>query len=201
MAYAKHTTMSPNILSHTFYRRPTLEVTRQLLGKVLAHETPAGVAAGIIVETEAYMGADDPACHSARGLTPRTEVMFGPAGHAYVYFTYGMHYCFNAVTQPRGVAEAVLIRALEPLDGVELMKERRRRDKPADLASGPAKLCVALGIDKTCNGTDLTHPPLYIEDREIEPEPVVWRPRIGIRAGTEHLWRCYIRGNPFVSKK
>lgn len=193
--------MNGKILPHAFYRRPTLEVTKQLLGKVLVHETPDGIAAGMIVETEAYKGADDPACHSARGLTPRTEVMFGPAGFAYVYFTYGMHYCFNTVTRPKGVAEAVLIRALEPLEGVELMKKRRGRDKPAELTSGPAKLCVAFGMDKACNGADLTHPPLYIEDREIEPGPVVWRPRIGIRIGTEHLWRCCIRGNPFVSKK
>jgi len=193
--------MNGKILPHKFYLRPTLDVARELLGKVLVHEAAEGETAGIIVETEAYMGADDPACHSARGLTPRTEVMFGPAGHAYVYFTYGMHYCFNAVTQPRGVAEAALIRALEPLDGAELMHKRRDRSRLTDLTSGPAKLCVAMGIDKACNGLDLTRPPLYIEDREIEPGEIVWRPRIGIRVATEHLWRCYIKGNPFVSKK
>jgi len=193
--------MNGKLLPRKFYLQPTLEVTRQLVGKVLVHETPEGVAAGMIVEAEAYMGASDPACHSARGLTARTEVMFGPPGHAYVYFTYGMHYCFNTVTQPRGVAEAVLIRALEPLEGVELMRRRRGRANPVDLTSGPAKLCAALGIDKACNGAGLSRPPLYVEDREIDPGELVWRPRIGIRLAVEHLWRCYIKGNPFVSKK
>ena len=188
-------------LRRRFYLQDTLEAARQLLGKVLVHETSEGRVAGIIVETEAYLGPDDPACHSARGCTPRTEVMFGPPGHAYVYFTYGMHYCFNAVTQPRGVAEAVLIRALEPLEGIELMRKRRKRERLAELTSGPAKLCVAMAIDTNSNGHDLTRPPLYIEDREIEPGEIVWRPRIGITVGTEHLWRCYISGNPFVSKK
>lgn len=193
--------MNGKILPHGFYLQPTLEVTRRLLGKVLVHETRQGPAAGMVVEAEAYMGPGDPACHSARGLTPRTEVMFGPPGRAYVYFTYGMHYCFNVVTQPPGAAEAVLIRALEPMEGVGLMRKRRGRDQLAELTSGPAKLCVAMGIDKKCNGADLARPPLYLEDREIDPGEVVWRPRVGIRVGTQHLWRCYIKGNPFVSKK
>jgi len=172
-----------------------------LLGKVLVHESPGGTTAGIIVETEGYLGPDDAACHSARGRTPRTEVMFGPAGHAYVYFTYGMHYCFNVVTREDGIPEAVLIRALEPLEGVELMKRRRGRQRLEDLASGPAKLCVAMGIDRASNGLDLCRSPLYVEDRGVQAAEVVWRPRIGIRAATEHLWRAYIAGNPHVSKK
>jgi len=184
-----------------FYLQPTLDVAAALLGKVLAHQTPDGLTAGIIVETEGYLGPADAACHSARGRTPRTEAMFGPPGHAYVYFTYGMHYCFNVVTQPEGVAEAVLIRALEPLEGIEIMRKRRRLDDPAALASGPARLCVALGIDKRSNGADLTCPPLWIEDRSLDAGKIVWRPRIGISQAREHLWRCYIEGNRFVSKK
>ena len=189
------------ILTRKFYRRPTLEVARLLLGKVLVHESPEGTTAGMIVETEGYLGPEDAACHSARGCTARTEVMFGPAGHAYVYFTYGMHYCFNVVTREKGIAEAVLVRALEPLEGADLMRKRRGKQHLADLASGPAKLCVAMGIGRAENGHDLCSRPLYIEDRGIEPGEVVWRPRIGIRVATEHLWRACIAGNAHVSKK
>ena len=193
--------MKRRILPRKFYLQPTLDAAAALLGKVLVHETPDGTLAGIIVETEGYLGAEDAACHSARGRTPRTEAMFGPPGHAYVYFTYGMHYCFNVVTRPKGVAEAVLIRALEPLEGIEIMQRRRMVGNPLALTSGPAKLCVVMGIDRRLNAADLIRPPLWIEDRAIDACRVVWRPRIGISQAKEHLWRCYIEGNRFVSKK
>src|SRR5476651_1318105 len=124
------------ILKRAFYRRPTIEVARDLLGKVLVH----GPTAGIIVETEAYLGGDDMAAHSARGITPRTRVIFGPPGHAYVYFIYGMHECLNIVAEPEGVAGCVLIRALEPMTGMDIMRERRGKERIPDLASGPGKL-------------------------------------------------------------
>ena len=194
--------MKPKLLPRTFYLQPTLDVARLLLGKVLVHETAEGRCCGIIVEAEGYLGADDAACHSARGLTPRTKVMFGPPGHAYVYFTYGMHYCFNVVTQPEGVAEAVLVRALEPIEGIDMMRKRRGTGELTALTSGPGKLCQAMKIDKHCNGLDLvsrTH--CHIEDRGISPGKIVWATRVGIRVAAEHRWRCYVEGNRFVSRK
>lgn len=193
--------MRARILPKSFYLQPTLEAARELLGKVLVHETREGRCAGAIVEAEAYLGPADPACHSARGCTPRTSAMFGPEGHAYVYFIYGMYFCFNVVTQPAGVAEAVLVRALQPLEGLDLMRRRRGVEKLSALASGPGKLCAAMGITRACNGLDLTRPPLWIEDRGAPPGEVVWRPRVGINVATEHPWRCYLKGNRFVSKQ
>jgi len=190
------------VLPRSFYLQPTLDVARQLLGKVLVHRTAEGVCSGIIVETEGYLGPQDAACHSARGRTARTEVMFGPPGHAYVYFTYGMHFCCNAVTQPEGVAEAVLLRALEPLEGIDLMRKRRGTDSLHALTSGPGKLCRAMAIGRHCNGLDLTRKGhFHIEDRGIVVDDVVWARRIGIRQAAEHQWRCYVKGSRFVSKK
>src|ERR1022692_4593329 len=134
------------VLPRSFYSRPATDVARDLLGKVLVHRAPAGITAGMIVETEAYLGSGDLAAHSARGVTPRTQVIFGPPGHAYVYFIYGMYECLNLVCEPAGTAGCVLIRALEPVAGVDLMRRRRpAARKIEDLASGPAKLTLALG--------------------------------------------------------
>jgi len=189
------------VLPRSFYLQPTLDVARQLLGKVLVHRTADGLCSGIIVETEGYLGPEDAACHSARGRTTRTEVMFGPPGHAYVYFTYGMHFCCNAVTQPEGVAEAVLLRALEPLEGIELMRTRRGTDNLIALTSGPGKLCQAMAIGRRCNGLDLTSKDhFYVEDRGIVVVDVVWAKRIGIKQAAEHEWRCYVKGSRFVSR-
>ena len=184
----------------------TVSVARRLLGTVLVHETDDGPAAGRIVETEAYL-RDDPACHAARGLTPRNAVMFGPPGHAYVYFIYGMYHCFNVVTARSGIGEAVLIRALEPLDGMSLMAERRGTDVLSRLCSGPGKLAMALGIHRAHNGADLRDGLLRI----LPPQSYPWNrrgagkitttTRIGINVGADLPLRFYLEGSPFVSKK
>lgn len=190
-----------NILPHDFYSRDTALVARHLLGKVLVHHSPAGIAAGRIVETEAYKQGD-PACHAYRGMTPRNRAMFGPAGHVYIYFTYGMHYCFNVVTADAGVGEAVLLRALEPLAGIELMRARRGRGSILELCSGPARLVQAMGIDPGLYGHDLTREPLVlIRGTDIPEKDVVVTTRVGITSGAELPLRFYVKGSRYVSKK
>lgn len=195
------------ILPRDFYARPTLDVARELIGKVLVHETPRGRASGIIVETEAYIGESDPACHAAPGPTARNGPLYGPPGIAYVYLNYGIHYLVNAVTEPEGSPAAVLIRALEPLEGELLMRRRRTRgagragaDLPAAaLCRGPGNLTQALGISLKENRADLTGGALRIEDRGLPPREVAWGPRVGISVGMEHAWRCYAAGSAAVS--
>lgn len=185
-----------NILKRDFYEKSTLKVAQCLLGKILYYKSPEGTLSGKIVETEAYL-QDDPACHASRGITPRNKVMFGPPGHAYVYFTYGMHYCFNVVTQKEGVGEAVLIRAVEPIRGIEIMKKNRGTENLRSLTNGPAKLCQAFGIDKKMNGVDLTNGNLVILDSNEKPK-IHRAPRIGIKNNAEKLWRFYT-DSKFVS--
>jgi DNA-3-methyladenine glycosylase len=190
-------------LPRSFYEQPTLEVARQLLGKYLVRKHPDGVAVGRIVETEAYVGPEDKACHASRGRTQRTEIMFGPAGHAYVYFVYGFHHMLNIVTEAVDFPAAVLIRAVEPVQGIALMKKRRDSVQPRNLASGPGKLCEAFAIDRGLNGSDLCGNVLYVSDSGEPVTKVVTTPRIGVDyAGKwKHKpWRFLIRGNPFVSK-
>ena len=190
------------LLPRDFYARPTLEVARDLIGKVLVHKTRAGVTSGMILETEAYIGEDDPACHAAAGRTPRNAPLYGPPGFAYVYFNYGMHHLVNAVTEPEGSPAAVLIRALEPVEGINAMKRRRgvNGDVPeAHLCRGPGNLTRAMGITLTDNLRDLVSSPLVIEDRGYAADDVSWGPRVGIRVGTEHQWRCWVTGHPAVS--
>jgi DNA-3-methyladenine glycosylase len=196
------------ILKRGFYARPTLEVAPDLLGKLLVHRTHEGVAAGRIVEVEAYIGEDDPACHAAPGPTVRNEPLYGPPGVAYVYLNYGLHYLVNAVTEPQGSPAAVLIRALEPVEGLELMRRRRsrarwRQGKPVppdhELCRGPGNLTAALGITLDHNRLPLTRKPLTIEDDGYLVLDVSWSPRVGITVGTEHLWRCTIPSSAAVT--
>lgn len=183
-----------------FYARDTTRVARELLGKLLVHNSKEGTTIGKIVETEAYLQGD-PACHASRGMTPRNSVMFGQPGRAYVYFTYGMHYCFNAVTASEGVGEAVLIRALEPLLGLDLMRVRRGKERLHDLCSGPAKLVQAFDITREHNRADLTMGDLWLAESVEEPVDIVTTTRIGIKEGADLPLRFYIRGNKFISKK
>ena len=195
------------VLPRDFYARPTLDVARDLLGKVLVHGRGPERASGVIVEVEAYIGEDDPACHAAPGPTPRNAPLYGPPGVAYVYFNYGMHYLVNAVTEPAGRPAAVLLRALSPLEGVAAMRRRResftptRRTPLTDeaLCRGPGNLCRALGIDLRQNTWDLVTSPLTIEDRGMAPGPVAWGPRIGIRVGADRRWRAFVVGHPSVT--
>ena len=190
-------------LERPFYERPTVEVARQLLGKYLVRKHRDGTTVGRIVETEAYVGPEDKACHASRGRTPRTEIMFGPAGYAYVYFVYGFHYMLNIVTEGLDFPAAVLIRAVEPVAGIELMEQRRDTEQARNLASGPGKLCEAFAIDRSLNGSDVCGRVLYIRD-DGEPTPaIVTRSRVGVDyAGKwKHKpWRFLISGSPFVSK-
>jgi DNA-3-methyladenine glycosylase len=189
-------------LPPAFYERETEVVARDILGTVLECETDDGIASGIIVETEAYLGEHDLACHAAAGRTARTEALYGPPGTSYVYFIYGMYWCFNAVTRSEGLPSAVLVRALEPLDGIALMHKRRPRVKSeVDLTNGPGKLCTALGITGSMSAQSLQRRPLLI--REGEPVPgdrVEVTTRVGITRCADWPLRWIVRGNRFVSK-
>lgn len=194
-------------LPRSFYEHNTLRVARDLLGKVLIVQASGGVAAGRIVETEAYR-ADDPASHSCKGETPRASIMFGQAGVAYIYFIYGMYEMLNFVTEPKGQAGAVLIRALEPLNGEERMLRRRlrgraRRARPlrhAELMDGPGKLCRALGVEMSHNGESLRGPTFVVADDGFAAKSISVSPRVGITQATEKLWRFFITGHPCVSR-
>jgi DNA-3-methyladenine glycosylase len=197
--------MTPGpILPRSFYDRPTLVVAEELIGKVLVHRTREGTAAGMIVETEAYIGEDDPACHAAPGPTQRNAPLYGPPGIAYVYFNYGMHCLVNAVTESKGRPAAVLIRALEPLDNLALMARRRQSDgrhvERWQTCRGPGNLSRALGITLAENQLDLTDGRLRIEDRRLAPGPLSWGPRVGIRVGVDRPWRCWVDGHTCVSR-
>ena len=188
-------------LPRAFYDRPTEIVSRELLGAVLECTTPDGVTRGLIVETEAYLGPADPACHAAAGLTPRTLHLFGPPGIAYVYLIYGMYWCFNAVTRERGHGAAVLVRAVHPVAGVELMRRRRAGvTKDRDLTNGPGKLCLAMGIDAAMNGLSLRRPPIVIRrGHDVPDADVVVTPRIGITRAAAWPLRYLVRNDPYVS--
>jgi DNA-3-methyladenine glycosylase len=190
-------------LPRSFYERSTIVVARQLLGKYLVRTHPKGNTVGRIVETEAYVGPQDLACHASKGRTVRTEVMFGPPGHAYVYFIYGFYNMLNLVTEAKDYPAAVLIRAVEPVDGIELMRRRRKNGLLRNLASGPGKLCQAFGIDRSLNGADLCASELFVEDRGEATPKIQATPRIGVDyAGKwkDKRFRFVIRGSEFVSK-
>jgi DNA-3-methyladenine glycosylase len=194
-------TKPKQILPRSFYARETELVARDLLGCILEYTSPEGKSSGIIVETEAYLGEHDEACHATVGRTARTAPLYGPPGTAYVYFIYGMYWCFNAVTREEGLPSAVLVRALEPLSGIPMMRKRRPRAKSdSDLTNGPGKLCAALGIARGANGLKLQRAPLVIRsgldygDSEIEITP-----RIGITRSVDWPLRWIVKDNPFVS--
>jgi DNA-3-methyladenine glycosylase len=197
-------------LPRIFYARPTLDVARDLMGKVLVHHRRGIRTSGIIVEAEAYIGESDPACHAAPGPTQRNAPLYGPPGHAYVYLNYGIHCLVNVVTEAERSPAAVLIRALEPLEGVDVMRRRRSRTMKGrraadrdlahhDLCRGPGNLTMAMGISLADNRMDLLGDRLFLEDRALQPGRLAWGPRIGIRVGTGHPWRVYVVGHPAVS--
>jgi len=190
-------------VNRRFFERPTAEVARGLLGKILVHRLDGVTLAGRIVETEAYLGDGDLAAHSARGLTPRTKVIFGRPGHAYVYLSYGMYECLNLVAEPEGRAGCVLIRALEPVCGVERMWRRRPKARRVrDLASGPGKLTLALGVTREHNGCDVIRcgPLLVREPREGDAIDIAVSKRIGITKSADLPLRFFIKDNEFVSR-
>jgi DNA-3-methyladenine glycosylase len=200
-------------LDREFYNRDSVIVAGELLGKVLVHEIAGQTIAAKIVETEAYMGIIDQAAHSYKGKrTPRVEVMYGRPGLSYVFFVYGMHYCFNIVTREEGTPQAVLLRAVEPTAGLDGIAQNRF-GKPYDqlsksqiknLTNGPGKLCRAFSIDRSCNGEDLCSGKLWVEEGENEKFRIVSAKRIGVdyaEAAKDYLWRFYIEGNPYVSVK
>jgi len=190
------------IIDRDLYLHSTIEVAKRLIGKRLAHFTADGIISGLIIETEAYL-TGDPANHAWRGMTPRNQVMFGPPGQIYVYKVHN-HCCINAVTQPEGVAEAVLIRALMPLEGIELMRRNRGVTDLWALSSGPGKLTGALGIDRSLNGCDLLDGPVLILESEPDARrlELVETTRIGIRLATDKPWRFYSKTHErWVSKK
>lgn len=191
-------------VTREFYQRNAIEVAKDLLGLVLVHKTEQGITKGKIVEVEAYMGTIDAAAHSYKTKSPRTNVQYQEGGYAYVYLIYGMYYCMNIVTNKPDVPEVVLLRALEPLEGIDLMKERRKTDKLLNLCSGPGKLCTAMAIDKSTYGMDLCGDTFYLEIPESrENIDVEASKRINIDYAGEakdYLWRFTIKGNKFISK-
>lgn len=190
-------------LPRSFYERLTISVAEDLLGKYLVRRTDEGRIAGRIVETEAYVGEEDLACHASKGKTPRNQVMFGAAGFAYVYLIYGMYHCLNMVTERAGFPAAVLIRAVEPVDGIRIMRKRRKIEPDTSLTNGPGKLCDAFGIDRGLNGTDLCGNLLFVEDGGNEPVEITVSKRVGVDyAGIwkDRLWRFFVKDNAYVSK-
>ena len=199
-------------LTRDFYDRPTLDVARDLLGKVLVHNRRGVTTSGAIVEVEAYIGESDPACHAAPGRTRRNAPLYGRPGFSYVYLNYGIHCLVNVVTEAEYAPAAVLVRALAPIDGIPVMRRRRARpakgrrplganDLPdAGLCRGPGNLTMAMGITLEENALDLTGPRLFVEDRGVAAGEIAWGPRIGIRVGTDRPWRAWSAGHPAVSE-
>jgi DNA-3-methyladenine glycosylase len=192
--------MSPRPLARAFFERPVLEVARDLLGRDVCTSSPQGTVVIRLTEVEAYRGADDMGSHAYRGKTTRNEVMFGPAGFVYVYFTYGMHWCMNLVCQDVGEAAAVLLRAGRVVGGAEIAASRRAKSSLRDLARGPARLTQALGIDGTMNGCDLARGPIRVlPGVPVEDTVVETGPRVGVARGGDLPWRYFVKDDPTVS--
>jgi DNA-3-methyladenine glycosylase len=185
----------------SFYARPTLEVARDILGKYIVYNGTHGRLSAKVVEVEAYIGEDDPACHAFGGPTRRSQPLFGPPGYAYIYLIYGMYHCFNFVTEPQGRAAAVLLRAAEPDEGVEMMRQLSPGRNDTQLLSGPGRFCRSFGLDLTQNCIDLTSDILYLEDRAALIGEVAVSTRIGISKGTNRPWRFYDKDSQCVSAK
>ncbi len=186
-------------LTRKFFERPTLQVARELLGKQIVFNGQRQRLSARIVEVEAYIGKNDPACHASRGKTKRTAVMFGPGGISYVYFIYGMYHCLNFVTEKENFAAAVLLRAAEPEEGLESMKENSPGCKERDLLRGPGRFCRSFGISKVHSGLDLTGDTLYLEDRQREVKSIGKTTRVGIKEGAGRLWRFYDEDSRMIS--
>ena len=187
------------MLPLSFYEnKSTVSLARDLLGTILVHQSDEGVTTGKIIETEAYL-FNDPASHSFKGKTKRNFCMFGPAGTAYIYQIYGLHYCFNVVSKEENIGEAVLIRSLEPLEGLDLMKERRKLNSEKNLCNGPGKLVAAMGITSKLNGIKLISPQLHLLPTSKQEIKIISSPRVGISQATELHYRFYLEGNKFVS--
>lgn len=187
-------------LGRGFYERPTLDVSRELLGKFIVYNSPDGRMSARIVEVEAYIDDNDPACHAARGLTKRNQIMFGQGGFSYIYFIYGMHNCLNFVTETKNKAAAVLLRAAEPDEGLDIMVQNSPGKKLTDFLRGPGRFCRAFGLTTQQSGLDLTKNKLYLESRESDKKIKIARTtRIGINVGTDKLWRFYDKESLAVS--
>ena len=186
-------------LKRDFYLRPTLEVAKDLIGKYIVYNCRDQILAARLVEVEAYIGEDDPACHAAVGRTERNEIMYGIGGFSYIYFIYGMYHCLNIVTEREGYPAAVLIRAVEPVEGVDLMKKRFENHKNNLLTNGPGKLCKAFNLTRQHNGLDLLGERLYLEDRGFGPSEIETSERIGIKKGTDREYRFFEKDSPHIS--
>lgn len=191
--------ITPIKLTRDFYTRSTLQVANDLIGKYLVYKKGKNILSVRLVEVEAYIGEDDPACHAAVGKTRRNEIMYGIGGFSYIYFIYGMYYCLNVVTERENFPAAVLIRGAEPVDGLEIMKRQYGGTANSRMTNGPGKLCKALGLTRKENGLDLTGSILYLEDRGYKPNRIDKSERIGIQRGRDKKWRFFESGSPFVS--
>jgi len=186
-------------LLRSFYNRPTLDVAQNLLGKLIVWDCSRGRLAARIVEVEAYVGEDDPACHAAVGPTARNQVMYGRPGFSYVYFIYGMYHCFNIVTERKGFPAAVLLRAAEPVEGLEVMRQNSPRSRTATILSGPGKFCRAFGLTVKHSGVDLTGDLIYLCDAPASESDVVVTRRVGINKGVDLPYRFFLDGSSAVS--
>lgn len=191
----------PGKLPRSFYNRRTLEVLAEIIGKIIIYNSPKGMLSARIVEAEAYIGQSDPACHAAVGKTERNGVMFGPAGYSYIYFIYGMYHCLNFVTEKKNSPSAILLRAAEPLSGLEIMRTNSPGKTDKELLNGPGKFCRSFGLTRKQNGLDLTGNELYLGDDGFIPPRIVKTTRIGIQKAIELPWRYYEAGSEFISRK
>jgi len=186
-------------LKRDFYLRPTLKVAKDLIGKYLVYKSPVGSISARLVEVEAYVGGDDPACHAAVGKTQRNYIMYGQGGYSYIYFIYGMYYCLNVVTEDEGYPAAVLLRGAEPAEGIDIMRSQYKGGENSLLTNGPGKICKAFGLTKKQNGLDLTGDTLYLEDRAYNPVKIMRSTRIGINKGADKKWRFFEADSKYTS--